>query len=126
MDSFELNKILGAVLGTCLFLLSLNIAANALFAPHAPEKPGFAVAVKEETKGGAAAAAPADEPLPKRLASADMGRGGSGSRATLRHFLDHDLKARLLRVMRRKQRVGGDVERQQGQASAENRTQDFV
>ena len=80
MDSFELNKILGAVLGTCLFLLSLNIAANALFAPHAPEKPGFAVAVKEETKGGAAAAAPADEPLPKRLAAADMGKGEASAK----------------------------------------------
>lgn len=80
MDSFELNKILGAVLGTCLFLLSLNIAANALFAAHAPEKPGFAVAVKEETKGGPAVAAPADEPLPKRLASADMGRGEASAK----------------------------------------------
>ena len=40
MDSFELNKIMGAILGTCLALLSLNIAANALFAPHTPEKPG--------------------------------------------------------------------------------------
>jgi cytochrome c len=80
MDSFELNKIMGAVLATCLALLSLNIAANALFAPHAPEKPGYAVAVKEETKGGAAAAAPADEPLPKRLASADTGRGEASAK----------------------------------------------
>ena len=81
MDSFELNKILGAVLGTCLALLSLNIAANALFAPHNPEKPGFDVAVKEEAKGGAAAAAaPADEPLPKRLASADMGKGEASAK----------------------------------------------
>ena len=37
MDSFELNKILGAVLGTCLALLSLNIAAGALFTAHSPE-----------------------------------------------------------------------------------------
>ena len=33
MDSFELNKIMGAILGTCLGLLSLNIAANAIFHP---------------------------------------------------------------------------------------------
>src|SRR5690349_24699066 len=33
MNSFELNKILGAVLGTCLILLALNIGAGALFAP---------------------------------------------------------------------------------------------
>ena len=28
MDSFEVNKILGAILGTCLGLLSINIAAG--------------------------------------------------------------------------------------------------
>jgi hypothetical protein len=33
MDSFEMNKILGAVLGTCLFLVALNFAAGAKFAP---------------------------------------------------------------------------------------------
>ena len=43
MNSFELNKILGAVLFTCLCLLALNMSAGALFAPVRPEKPGFAV-----------------------------------------------------------------------------------
>ena len=33
MDSFEINKILGALLFSCLCLLSLNIAADAMFAP---------------------------------------------------------------------------------------------
>ena len=33
MDSFELNKILGALLGTCLLVLVPNIAADAIFAP---------------------------------------------------------------------------------------------
>ena len=33
MDSFELNKIMGAVLGTCMVLLALNITANAIFSP---------------------------------------------------------------------------------------------
>ena len=52
MNSFELNKILGAVLATCLVLLSLNITAGALFsAPHV-EKPGYAIAAKEESAGG--------------------------------------------------------------------------
>ena len=36
MDSFELNKVLGAILGTCLFLVALNIAAGALFAAPKP------------------------------------------------------------------------------------------
>ena len=33
MDSFELNKILGAILGTCLVLLVTSFTASALFAP---------------------------------------------------------------------------------------------
>ena len=33
MDSFELNKILGALLGTCLVLLVTSFAAQAIFAP---------------------------------------------------------------------------------------------
>ena len=36
MDSFEVNKILGAVLGTLLGVLSINIAAGAIFAPTQP------------------------------------------------------------------------------------------
>ena len=31
MNSFELNKVLGAILGTCLILLALNIGAGAIF-----------------------------------------------------------------------------------------------
>ena len=41
MDSFEINKILGALLFSCLCLLSLNIAADAMFAPLKPAKPGY-------------------------------------------------------------------------------------
>jgi cytochrome c len=82
MDSFELNKVLGALLGTCLVLLALNIAANAVFAPHSPAKPGYEVAVQEEPAGGAAGGqqAPADEPLPVRLASADVARGEASAK----------------------------------------------
>ena len=48
-------------------LLSLNIAAGAIFAPHKPEKPGYEIAVQEEAAPGKpAAAAPAEEPLPRR------------------------------------------------------------
>ena len=52
MNSFELNKVLGAVLGTCLILLALNIGAGALFAEHKPAKPGYMIAVKAEHEGG--------------------------------------------------------------------------
>ncbi len=81
MDSFEINKILGAVLATCLGLLSLNIVANAVFHPPKPAKPGYDIAVQEETPAGApAAAAAADEPLAKRFASADTGRGEASAK----------------------------------------------
>lgn len=76
MDSFELNKIMGAVLGTCLVLLSLNIAASAIFAPHQPAKPGFEIAVPDEAAGSATAAKPEPaEPIAVRLANADPKRG---------------------------------------------------
>ena len=81
MDSFELNKIIGAVLGCCLVLLSLNITANAIFAPHKPAKPGYDIAVQEAAPAGkpGAPAAP-EEPIAKLFASADMGRGEASAK----------------------------------------------
>jgi cytochrome c len=81
MDSFELNKILGAVLGTCLVLLALNITANAVFAPHKPAKPGYDIAVQEAPAAGKPGqpAAP-EEPIAKLLASADAGRGEASAK----------------------------------------------
>ena len=77
MDSFELNKIMGAILGTCLGLLSLNIAANAIFHPATPAKPGYEIAVPEAPAGGdqKGAPAPQDPPVVELLASADVKRG---------------------------------------------------
>ena len=57
MNSFELNKILGAILGTCLIMLALNIGAGAIFAPEKPAKPGYNIAVKEQGEGEKAGAA---------------------------------------------------------------------
>jgi cytochrome c len=77
MDSFELNKIMGAILGTCLGLLSLNIAANAIFHPVKPAKPGYDIVVPEKPAGGDQKGAPAqqDPPVEQLLASADQARG---------------------------------------------------
>lgn len=81
MDSFELNKIMGAVLGTCLVLLATNMAANAIFSPKKPEKPGFEIAVKEAegSAGPAAAAAPA-EPIEKLLQTASVEKGAAAAK----------------------------------------------
>ncbi len=77
MDSFELNKVLGAILGTCLFLVALNITAGAIFTPSKPAKPGYEIAVPEHPEGGGQpAAAPAeDPPLASLVAKADVARG---------------------------------------------------
>ena len=84
MDSFELNKILGAVLATCLILLVTNFTANALFTPVPPAKPGFEIAVKEEGGGGGAAkqaAAPAAPvPIEKLLQTASVEKGAAGAK----------------------------------------------
>jgi cytochrome c len=76
MDSFELNKILGALLGTCLVLLAVHIASGAIFTPPVPAKPGYIVQVKQEAaapSGGAAK--PAEVPIANFLASASVQEG---------------------------------------------------
>src|SRR3981081_4892631 len=81
MDSFELNKILGAILGTCLVLLVTSFTAGALFAPVKPEKPGFEIAVKETPEGGAKEAAPApSEPIEKLLQTASVEKGAASAK----------------------------------------------
>lgn len=77
MDSFELNKILGALLGTCLVLLAVHIASGAIFEPQKPAKPGYVIEVKQEqpAKEGGGAAAPAHVPIENLLASASVERG---------------------------------------------------
>src|ERR1700716_2923079 len=81
MDSFELNKVLGAILGTCLVLLVTSFTAGAIFAPVMPEKPGYEIAVKEAPEGGAkeAAAAPS-EPIEKLLQTASVEKGAASAK----------------------------------------------
>jgi cytochrome c len=52
MDSFEWNKIFGAVLGTVLILATLNIVVGKMMAPHQSGKPGMEVAVAEGPADG--------------------------------------------------------------------------
>src|SRR5271169_1962945 len=81
MDSFELNKIIGAILGTCLVLLVTSFTAGALFAPEMPKKPGFEIAVKETPEGGAKEAAPAlSEPIEKLLQTSSVEKGAASAK----------------------------------------------
>ena len=81
MDSFELNKILGAVLASCLILLVMNFTAQALFAAKMPEKPGFEIAAKEEGEGHGKGTAPApSEPIEKLLQTASVEKGTAAAK----------------------------------------------
>ena len=75
MDSYRINKILGLVLGTLLFLQTIHLV-DAMFIPGKVATPGSEVAVKEEqpakAKGEAAAGAQSFDNL---LASASVQRG---------------------------------------------------
>jgi cytochrome c len=84
MDSFEFNKVAGALLATCLALLALNITAEAIFAPRHPAKPGFEIEVKPEasTAGPSAKAAP-EEPIETLLVSSSIERGQGATKACL-------------------------------------------
>jgi cytochrome c len=81
MDSFELNKILGAILGTCLVLLVTSFTAGAIFSPVMPEKPGYEIAVKEAPEAGGKEAAPApSEPIEKLLQTASVDKGAAAAK----------------------------------------------
>jgi cytochrome c len=79
MDSFEWNKIIGAVLGTFMFVLILKIASEAIFEVPLPAKPGYVVEGVEAAPGaGGATAAPVEEAPPDWgtvLPTADVAAG---------------------------------------------------
>jgi cytochrome c len=76
MDSFEMNKIAGAILFTLTMTLGLGILAEIVFSQHAPEKPGYELADASPASGSEGAAPAAEEePLPVVLASASADRG---------------------------------------------------
>lgn len=76
MDTFELNKIAGAILFTCLVVLGLQNLAGIIYHAEKPEQPGYKVEIAEDT--GAAGETEATEervPLAVLLASADVEKG---------------------------------------------------
>jgi cytochrome c len=81
MDSFEWNKIIGAVLGTAIFIFVVRVVAETIYEPQVPAKPGYVVqGVSEASTGGTAA--PVEEPLPDWgtvLAKADVAQGKATS-----------------------------------------------
>src|SRR5476649_1995327 len=64
MNSFEWNKIAGAVLGTLIFIFVIRLVAEAVYEPETPAKPGYAVQGVVESAAGGAASAPVEEAIP--------------------------------------------------------------
>jgi cytochrome c len=77
MDSFQLNKLAGAFLGTVFILMSVGILSDSLFDSPAPEKPGYLIEAAEAAATPAAGAAEpaAAEPISPLLAAADPAAG---------------------------------------------------
>lgn len=81
-DPLLTNKIAGAVLGTLLFVMGINVFSGMLYAPKKPLVPGYDLPAPEPT---AAAAGGGDqqaqaEPLPVLLASADAAKGAGAAK----------------------------------------------
>ena len=76
IDSYEFNKIMGAVLGTLLFLMFLGMFSGVIYHAPAPKTAGYAL---PEAAGAASGAAPAAAPklasAAEILAKADVARG---------------------------------------------------
>jgi cytochrome c len=82
MDSFEWNKIIGAVLGAAIFIFVVRLVAEHIYEPEMPAKPGYVVEGVVETPAGGAATAPVEEALPDWgtvLAKADIAAGKATS-----------------------------------------------
>ena len=82
MDSFEFNKIAGAVLATALVVFGLKELSAAVYHSEAPEKPGYAIEVAETGAAGETqvAAGPAVS-VGALLAAADPAKGAAGAKA---------------------------------------------
>lgn len=91
MDSWEWNKIAGAVLGTVLFVLVVKFVAQAVYETPLPQKPGYAVEVPKEAQGQTAAAAPVAEPLPDFASVLPAANVGHGKEISTRCEQCHDL-----------------------------------
>ncbi len=83
MDSFELNKIAGALLATALFVMAVSIVSEAIYHSEEPEQAAYVIAVPETAggtagePGGGAAEVP---PIAARLQTADATAGANSAK----------------------------------------------
>jgi len=79
MDSFERNKIFGAVLATALLVMALSITSEIIYEPQELRENGYVIAVADTDHGSAPEAVAAIAPIAVRLqtASADSGQSSA-------------------------------------------------
>ncbi len=77
MNSFELNKIAGAVLGSALAIVAINEIANIAISPTVPDTPAYVIdtGVEEASSGSTAEAKQEGPSLAVLMASADESKG---------------------------------------------------
>lgn len=79
MDSFELNKMIGALLAVVFIVFSVSILSDTIFAAHAPENPGYIIEAAEVEAGGDDAGAEEVDVI-AMLPEADPARGEAAFR----------------------------------------------
>ncbi len=82
MDSFEFNKIAGALLGTALAVFGLQSLSGIIYHAETPEKPGFVIAEAEAEEAAAGEATEA-KPIGALMATANAEKGASTAKACL-------------------------------------------
>lgn len=80
MNSFELNKIMGALFAVGLMVVGLSVIAGMLFEPRPAGIAGYALP-EPDAPAAAVAEVPMEDPLPIRLANASIERGETAVRA---------------------------------------------
>ncbi len=80
MNSFEFNKIAGALLGTALAIFGLGELGRIVYHTESPEKPGMIVETAEAQESGGTAAAAAQS-LGTLLAAANAEKGSAVAKA---------------------------------------------
>jgi cytochrome c len=85
MDSFEVNKIIGAVLTALLLIVGSKTALDIVYREHKPEKPGWALPITEVSHGGPQKAA---EPFDSKQVIASIAKASAdGGKDTFKRCL---------------------------------------
>jgi cytochrome c len=81
MDSFEVNKILGAVLGTALAVFGLKELSGIVYHAETPDKPGFFIETAEAETPDAGGGETVAVSIGTLLKTADVAKGEAAAKA---------------------------------------------